>query len=94
MDINETLAAEGYTDIREIPGRGLCGLHNFMFTTGLCWGLDESGYRGRWCYQSPNQAKDALERWDGHGDPTGPWVKYKGEGGERRNETRFNLAEL
>ncbi len=79
----ELLNAEGYLNVREVPGRGYCGLMRFMFTTGLIWGLSESGYRGRWCYATQEEAGAAFAEWDGVGDPPGRWIKYKGEGGER-----------
>ena len=77
------LEKEGYKHIREIPGRGLCGISIFMFTAGILYNLDESGYSGRWCYHSESEALHALDKWDGVGDPPGNWIKYKGEGGER-----------
>ncbi len=82
MTIDE-LQAEGYWNLREVPGRGICGTYRFMFTFGVCWGIDNSGYRGRWCFATRQEAETALADWDGEGDPPGSWLKYKGEGGER-----------
>jgi hypothetical protein len=79
------LKTEGYFGFREVPGKGLCGLSHFMFTTGLAVGLEESGYKGRYCYRTQGEAEVALKYWDGQGDPLGNWIKYKGEGGEREN---------
>lgn len=84
-DLAGYLKSEGYYEFREIPGHGLCALSDFIFTTGLVVGLDHSGYRGRWCYQSKEEAEIALKYWDGQGDPPGNWTKYKGVGGERGN---------
>lgn len=70
---------------RLLPGRGVCAISKFIYTYGLCWGLDESGYKGRWCYETKQDALDALRLWDGIDDPSGPWVKYKGIDGERFN---------
>jgi hypothetical protein len=84
-ELIEYLKSEGYYQLREIPGRGVCGLHRFIFTVGLMVGLDRTGYKGRYCYESNAQAKEALETWDGIGDPSGTWIKYKGIGGERSN---------
>lgn len=81
----EYLKTEGYFGFKEVPGKGLCGLSLFLFTTGLVVGLEESGYRGRYCYQTQEEAEVALKYWDGQGDPLGNWTKYKGEGGEREN---------
>lgn len=83
MELKKLLESEGYTDIKEINGRGLCGLYRFIFTTGLVTGLDSTGYSGRYCYSSKADALKALESWDGQEDPSGDWIKYKGKGGER-----------
>ena len=80
-----TLEKEGYYNIKEIPGTGICALFTFMFTTGLVVNCNQHGYEGRYCYQVKQEAEDALELWDGKGDPLFNWIKYKGEGGERKN---------
>lgn len=81
MDINE-LKSEGYTDITNIKGKGLCGIMRFAFTTGLVYGLDEFGYVGRYCYPTYTNALNALNAlriWDGIGDPKdNNWIKHKG----------------
>lgn len=74
-----------YLHCREIAGHGLCGVARFLFTTGLVLGIEETGYRGRYCYEHRMDAIGALMDWNGIGDPPGPWIKYKGEGGERSN---------
>lgn len=79
------LERDGYYNLREIEGRGICGNRKFMFTTAILFGLDEVGYRGRWCYGTSTEAEVALEHWSGLGDPPLNWIKYKGEGGERSN---------
>ena len=80
-----TLRAEGYYNIKAVPGNGVCALFKFAFTTGLVIGIDDIGYHGRYCYSNRQDAIDALNSWDGQGDPSGNWIKYKGEGGERSN---------
>lgn len=85
MNLKEYLKTEGYYEIREIPGKGLCGLNRFIFTTGLMVSLDEIGYYGRYCYANESDALKALNEWDGNGDPGGPWIKYKGRPEERSN---------
>lgn len=78
--MKEELEKQGYTHLREVEGRGWCGLFNFIFTVGLCYGLDESGYRGRYCYPDSLDAKQALKEWDGIGDPHDEfWIKHKGD---------------
>jgi len=77
------LESEGYTDVRYIEGRGYSGLMRFAFTVGLVFGCNHIGYTGRYCYHNRKEALTALESWDGKEDPSGEWIKYKGEGGER-----------
>jgi hypothetical protein len=72
-----------YGDPREVPGHGMCGLHEYVYTWGLVTGLNDTGYSGRYCYEMCADAAEALRTWTGEGDPTGPWLKYKGRGGER-----------
>lgn len=80
----EYLKSEGYTDLKIINGK-ICGIHRFIFTTGLVVGLDEIGYEGRYCYETKSEALTDLESWDGNGDPSGDWIKYKGSKGEYSN---------
>jgi len=82
-ELRSHLKEEGYLEIREIPGRGVCAIRNFMYTWGLCIGIDETGYYGRYCYESPYEAFAALSVWDGKDDPQLNWIRYKGYGGER-----------
>ena len=79
------LKKEGYYEIREIDGIGICALFKFIFTTGLVIGIHEIGYKGRYCYSKEKDALEALNSWDGNGDPSGPWIKYKGRPSERNN---------
>lgn len=83
-EIQEFLEKEGFTQLREVEGRGICGIMRFMFTVGLVYGLDTTGYKGRWCYDNAIEPIAALSIWDGKDDPIGNWIKYKGEDGERR----------
>lgn len=84
-EVKKQLESEGYTDLVEIPNNGICGLFNFIFTTGLVIGIDKDSYLGRYCYSHPIHALKALNRWDGKNDPSDDWIKYKGVGGERSN---------
>jgi hypothetical protein len=72
-----------YSSVRRLPSGELAGLSRMAYTTGLVVGLDDTGYRGRYCYERTCDAQDALDGWTGEGDPSGPWIKYKGTGGER-----------
>lgn len=82
----EEVAELGYPWSRLLPTGEWAGLRTFMFTVGLCVGIDETSYRTRFCYEGEHwrAAHDALMTWDGLGDPPGPWIKEKGAN-ERRN---------
>lgn len=67
-----------YFDYRIIPGRGIVGLMRFVFTIGLVYGIDEDFYEGRYCFHTLADAREALNSWDGVGDPPGQWIKHKG----------------
>lgn len=89
-DLITELKEQGYSDIREIGDRGLCGLFRFVFTTGLVYGLDDWGYNGRFCFENMADAKEALDNWDGINDPSGDWIKHKGKKGEYSNPNKIN----
>jgi hypothetical protein len=55
----------GYGKLREIPNRGLCGVFRFLFTVGVVYGIDEVGYKGRYCFDTALNAGLFLEDWDG-----------------------------
>lgn len=74
------LQDEGYTNLKQIKGKGICGLHRFIFTTGLCYGINTLNYEGRYCYDSFSDALSALNEWDGESDPKDElWIKHKGD---------------
>lgn len=72
------LENSGYFNLKEIPGRGLCGMAYFFFTVAILYGLDEDGYMGRYCYHNEEEAQAAFDKWDGKDDPDGNWIKHKG----------------
>lgn len=85
--LRDYLTENGHYNLRVVPGRGICSLQEFLFTIGLCEGLDESGWQGRWCYPKAKilESVVALTVWDGKEDPVGDWIKYKGYRGEYDN---------
>jgi hypothetical protein len=87
-ELQYRLQKEGHYHIRALEINGeikMCSVHRMIFTTAVTVGVDNKGnYEGRYCYNSFWDATRALKEWDGQGDPPGPWIKYKGEGGERR----------
>ena len=70
---------DDYTNLKILSNGELAGIHRFMFTYGLVVGLTENGYRTRFCYETKEDAVDALSSWDGIGFPPGFWIKQKGE---------------
>ena len=67
--------------VREVPGRGLCGIQRFIFSCGLLTDLRFDGafydYKARYCYPLASEALRGLAEWDGTGDPPGEWLKEK-----------------
>lgn len=86
-DVEDFLGLQGYVQLKYIPGRGICGMMQFAFTVGICYGLTMDSYKGRWCYPNENyiDAMVAYGEWSGEGDPDGPWLKHKGVDGEYVN---------
>ena len=61
----EFLELEGYGRVRYVPNWGYCGLHQFIFTVGVCYGLDYTGLKGRFCFSTLNEALGFYETWTG-----------------------------
>lgn len=80
------LQANGYKFAHRLPTGEIAGIMPMIYTVGLFVGLDETGYRTRFCYPTFADAALALLEWNGSGDPPGPWIKEKGApGGDRAN---------
>lgn len=73
------LAEQGYSFVRKLPTGEWAGLQRMVFTTGLFIGLDEFGWRTRFCFEDSGQAMAALAVWNGEGFPPGYWIKQKPE---------------
>jgi hypothetical protein len=53
-----------------------------LYTVGIQVSHSDGLYVfGRWCYPSYVGAKQALDQWNGVGDPPGEWIVRKGIGG-------------
>jgi hypothetical protein len=48
-----------------------------LYTVGIAVS-DPGTLLCRWCYETRREAAEALEQWDGQGDPPGNWIKFKG----------------
>lgn len=75
----EKLMEIGYVAPRILESGEWAALRKMLFTTGLFVGLDDMGWRTRFCYDKPEDASQALLNWSGFGDPPGPWIKEKGK---------------
>lgn len=67
-EFENLLADEGYTNVREIDGM-VCATHRYIYTVGVCYGIDMTGYRGRFCFDSQQNAELFLKDWDGQTMP-------------------------
>jgi len=63
-ELEQLLINNGYKNFREIDGM-VCATLRFIFTVGVCYGLDESGCRGRFCFENQLFAELFLKEWDG-----------------------------
>lgn len=77
------LLDNGYSHLKRLPDGTICGVAPMAYTGGLFVGLDASGYRYRYCYETVAQASEALGAWNGEGDPPGAWIVRKGLGEDR-----------
>ena len=86
---------EGYEYLLEVPNRGLCGIKRFLFTYGLVYGLDATGYNGRYCYPNFEESILALATWSGEGNPPdNKWIKHKGRDVDECNPLAKNEYEV
>lgn len=76
----EEILKRNYKFVRKLPTGEWIGLAQMFFTVGLFVGLDESGYRYRYCYESWAEAFPAFLTWDGKPDAPGLWLVRKGLG--------------
>ena len=69
--------ALGYESARMLPNGEIAAVMRMLFTAGLFVGVDSYAWRTRFCYETLQEAEDALAVWDGSGDPPGKWIKEK-----------------
>jgi hypothetical protein len=73
---------EGYTGVKSLGEHGIVAIVPFMFTHAIVTELHEYGYVDRWCYSTYDHAKNALDAWDGTGEPQG-WHRHPSSGRRR-----------
>ena len=76
-ELKTSLESDGYKNLRKLPDGTWIGTMLMVFTTGLFVGLNQSGWRRRYCYERVSDAALAATEWNGQGDPPGPWIKEK-----------------
>jgi hypothetical protein len=67
-ELQTQLFGDGYQNMREIDGM-VCATMRFIYTVGVCYGIDATGYRGRFCFESHQCADLFLKDWDGQTPP-------------------------
>ncbi len=90
----KTIIAFGYESPRRLASGEWAAIMRFLFTTGLIVGIEELGYRTRFCYRTREEALEALSSWNGTGDPPGEWIKEKGNEGDRDNPKGSSFEEI
>lgn len=78
--LHSVVQENGYSEVREVPGQGWCGLLPFLLTWAVVVDLTPEFYGRRYCYEHQGDAALALQSWNGIGHPSGPWIKCTGAG--------------
>lgn len=69
VKLHEILNENGYLHIKYVEGWGWCAIQYFIFTVGVCFGLDETGRAGRFCFADLQSAMSFYQDWDGTTQP-------------------------
>ena len=71
-DFPQFLADNKYFNLRKLPDGTYAALHNLMFTTAICTGLNWTGWAYRYCFDDPELAAQELAKLEAMDDePTG-----------------------
>jgi hypothetical protein len=73
-----------YTDPRPLANDRWAAIVPLVYTHAIVTGrmLDRTGYENRWCFDSYESAKKAMDEWDGTGEPYG-WHRHPSTGRRR-----------
>jgi len=71
-------------DLKFFSNGGDAAIMPLMFTHAIVSGFTPWGYKDRWCYGSYEEARAALDAWDGVGEPDG-WHRHPATGRRRKN---------
>ncbi len=80
----EVLAA--YKRFWTLPDGRLCGLHRLLYHWTVHVDIDPVGYADRYCFMTAELAIEAMDQWDGAGDPIN-WHKHPRTGRIRPDRT-------
>lgn len=74
----------GYRDPKPLPNARYAAILPLAYTHAIIVGNigDRTGYSDRWCYHNYRAAADALDAWDGTGEPEG-WHRHPVSGRRR-----------
>lgn len=78
-----------YVAMWTLPDGRIAGVHRLLFHWTLHVGIDDFGYRERYCYERVGDALADLIMWNGTGDPPGRWHKHPDTGRRRNPDTGF-----
>jgi len=84
LQFMQWLKDEGYTDIKPIPNKQWAAIKRKAFTHSIETGriFDHINVNECFCYPTYRDAKDALDAWDGTGEPD-KWIRSPGTGRRR-----------
>jgi hypothetical protein len=88
--LEKFLLDNDYTHLQVIDGR-VCGISRFIFTWGLCVGLNPVSFEYRYCFHTLQDALAALADFDGTQDPE-DFIVRKGLGEDYRPNDEFNAG--
>jgi hypothetical protein len=86
----QCLLENEYTDLKRLDGNYVGALMRFLFTTAIIKiRINEYNfYEDRWCYKTVEDARTALAKWDGKGEPDG-WHRHPTSGRRRENDNEY-----
>ena len=72
------LTEQGYTNLKHIENKGICGILVHNNVIGLCYGITIEDYEGMYVYSNQIDAIKALKNWNGIGNPTFNYIRHSG----------------
>ena len=91
LELIEICASNEYRDAQFKGEAGIVAIMPLMFTHAIISEVNRYGYVGRWCYSSYQKARNALDSWDGTGDPLG-WHRHPATGRRYDNPEGYQIG--